>query len=71
MRGAKQKEMFEISDLRRGRFFIILRSAASVRFSPGGRGSEGVLLYFHIHFFVRKLNIFGYFFRVITKLDYI
>ena len=24
----------------------------------GGRGREGVLLYYHIHFFSRKLNIF-------------
>ena len=50
MRGAKQKEMFEISDLRR-REILHLRSAASVRFSPRGKGTEGVLLYFHIHFF--------------------
>ena len=76
MRGAKQKEMFEISDLRR-REILHLRSAASVRFSPRGKGTEGVLLYFHIHFFSRKLNIYGglkilwIFFWVITKLDYI
>ena len=40
MRGAKHKEMFEISDLRRE--VLDLRSICR-----GGGGGRGVLLYFH------------------------
>ena len=58
MRGAKQKEMFEISDLRR-RQILHLRFAASVRFSPWGKGEGGGTLIFSYSFFFRKLNIFG------------
>ena len=38
MRGAKQKEMFEISDLGKGRSFIL---DPSVRLWVGGGGGEG------------------------------
>ena len=46
MRGAKQKEMFEISDLRRE----ILHLKSVCLFLPRwGRGGGGVLLYFHAY----------------------
>ena len=44
MRGAKQKEMIEISDLRRGEI-LHLRSAGPFSLREGG----GVLLYFHTY----------------------
>ena len=66
MRGAKQKEMFEISDLRRE--ILHLRS---VCFSPGLIPGAGVLLYFHAYvgsgsgyfwgFKILNYNIFGVF----------
>ena len=45
MRGAKQKEMLEISDLRRGEI-LHLRSAGPFSLREGG---GGVLLYFHTY----------------------
>ena len=46
MRGAKQKEMFEISDLGKGRSFIL---DPSVRLWVGGGGGKGVLSDIFIH----------------------
>ena len=46
MRGAKQKEMLEISHLRRGEI-LHLRSASPFSLREGGGG--GVLLYFHTY----------------------
>ena len=57
MRGAKQKEMFEISDLRR-RKILHLRFAASVRFSPWGKGEGGGTLKFSYSFFFQKTEYF-------------
>ena len=85
MRGAKQKEMFEISDLKRE--ILHLRS---VCFPPGWGWGGGTLIFSYIRrlglfgfkilnfniFFFRKLNIFGgmkilqIFLGVSTKLDY-
>ena len=81
MRGAKQKEMFEISDLRRS-------LGLSVCFPPRGGGYSDIfkhtyaraifwfkILNFNIFGVFIKLNIFGdmkilwILFRVITKLD--
>ena len=65
MRGAKQKEMFEISDLRRE--ILHLRSVC-LFFPGGGWGGGGwVLLYFHAYvgsgyywgFKILNFNIFG------------
>ena len=63
MNGAKQKEMFEISDLRR-REILHLRFVCL--FPPGG-GGGGVLLYFHAYvgsgcfwgFKILNFNILG------------
>ena len=51
MRGAKQKKMFEISDLRRE--ILHLRSVC-----PVGGGGGGVLLYFLIFSCIRRLGLF-------------
>ena len=45
MRGAKQKEMFEISDLRRE----ILHFRSVCLFSPGEEGGGGTLIFSCIH----------------------
>ena len=71
MRGAKQKEMFEISDLRR-KEILHLRSVGL--FFPGGGGGGGVLLYFNTYvgsgyflgFKILNFNIFW----VFQKIEY-
>ena len=65
MRGAKQKEMFEILDLRSE--ILNLRSVCLSFPRGGGGGGGGVLLYFHAHvdsgyfwgFKILNFNIFG------------
>ena len=57
LRGAKQKEMFEISDLRR-REMLHLRSTASVLFSPRGKGEGGGTLIFSYSFLFQKTEYF-------------
>ena len=44
MRGAKQKEMFELSDLRRETFTF----GPSVCFSPGGGGGDLIFFYTYV-----------------------